>query len=111
MKITKSKLKALILEEIQNIEEVDNASVQLATAQSQIEQLNGSGDEQILEDLFNLSQDFAHLLTGLGDKSIQGALMEILGNLQHVINETLMDVVERTQGADIPSRTDYYNTL
>jgi hypothetical protein len=101
MKITKKRLKQIIAEEISTLSEVDNNQAQIATAQhlanvasaakDQINQVNNSHDEDILERIYDLTQDINKLILGLDDGSKKGAIAGAADNLLSMVAEIAME--------------------
>jgi len=96
MKITKRRLNQIIAEELKNIFEVDNNQAQIATAQDvaakhlaatggsaehQSNYVNNSDDGQLLEAIYNLSQDMNQLIVGLTGGSRREMLIEAVAKV------------------------------
>ncbi len=54
------------------------------------EETEAGVDDEILEALFDISQDMAHLLTGLSDKTMQRDLMDPVSQIQALAQDFLM---------------------
>lgn len=99
MKITKQKLKEIVAEEIKKLTEVSDDEAQIATAkhladssaQGQVNQVNNSGDDGILENIFNLAQNINNLILGLDDSSKKDALVNAVANLVTIADQNLID--------------------
>ena len=102
MKITKTRLNQIIAEELKNILEVDTNQAQIATAQDvaakhlaatggsaehQSNYANNSDDEQLLESIYNLSQDINQFIIGLTG-----------GGRKEMLIEAVAKVMELTSG-------------
>jgi len=108
MKLSRARLKQIITEEVDRMEEVKNDTVQLAAmqaqggapegtfqAQAQVDQVNGGSDEQILQDLAGALVSLSHLISGLSDKSMQAACLAPLNSLHGIIDKVSVDVDDR----------------
>ncbi len=98
MKITKQTLKKIILEEIGLMNEISNDKVQVATAQhfadsarEQINNVNNSRDDDILEQVHDLANDMNKFVMGLDDGSKKGALVAAISNILNIVNEIEME--------------------
>ena len=94
MKITKQRLKEIISEELQKMNEVDHSEVQVATAQhlastarDQINNVNQSSDEDILDRVYDLAQDMNKFIMGLDDGSKKGALVAAIANVMEIVSQ------------------------
>ena len=94
MKITKQRLKEIVSEEIQKMNEIDNSQVQVATAQhlastarDQINNVNQSSDEEILDRVYDLAQDMNKFIMGLDDGSKKGALVAAIANVMNIVGQ------------------------
>jgi hypothetical protein len=94
MNITKRKLKQIILEELDRLEEVSNEEVQIATMQAvaQGEAVNNSTDAEIMQQVHMAVKALAHLVSGVSDGSMQGALMGPLNSFQEAISAIEADI-------------------
>jgi hypothetical protein len=97
MKLTKQRLKEIIAEEISLLSEIDNNQAQIATAQhlastaasaqDQVNHVNNSRDDDILEQIHNLAQDMNKFISGLDDGSKKGALAAAVANVLNLAAE------------------------
>jgi hypothetical protein len=97
MKLSRSKLKQIITEEIDRMEEIKNDAVQIATMQAaaQEQSVNNSDDIQILQDIAATVKTLAHLVSGLSDKSMQGACIAPLNSFHEIIDQVSVDADDR----------------
>lgn len=93
MKLTRQKLKQIVLEELNRLDEVSNEEVQVATAQAmaQGDMVNGSSDGQILANIDKTLNVLVHLISGLTDKSMQGACEAPINSLRDVLDQIKRD--------------------
>lgn len=101
MKITKQRLKEIIAEEVSFLAEVDNNQAQIATAQhlaatassaqDQINHVNNSRDDDMLEQIYNLAQDMNKFISGLDDGGKKGALTAAVANVMELVAEIEME--------------------
>ena len=93
MKLTRTRLKQIISEELERMEEIKNDAVQLATMQAaeQEQAVNGSSDADILKQIQHGVKALAHLVSGLTDGSMKGACMGPLNSFQEVLDQVHSD--------------------
>jgi len=82
MKLSRKRLKQIIIEEVQRVEEIKNDAVKLATMQDQMNQINGGGDDQLIIDLSAMCDEMIDPINRLSDGSMQGALLQSLEGLK-----------------------------
>jgi len=99
MKLSRKRLKQIIAEEIQRVEEIKNDAVQLATMQDQMSQINGGGDDQLIIDLSSMCDEMIDPISRLSDGSMQGALRLSLDNLRAIVGEIAQDLKGRSRQA------------
>lgn len=89
MKLSRSKLKQIIAEELGRVEEIKNDAVQLATMQAvaQGEAVNKSSDPEIIDKMNHAITALEHLISGLSDVDIKGACMGPLNSFQDAMRE------------------------
>jgi hypothetical protein len=92
MKLTKTHLRSLIIEQIDSL-----------TADEAVNQESGTSDEEILEAILDISQDMALNVTGLSDKSMQMAIMQHVSTIQNIVQEIQTDIGEVSQ--DMPTQS------
>lgn len=92
MKLTKSHLRSLIIEQIDSM-----------TADEAVNQESGTADDEVLEAIFDISQDMAMNITGLSDKSMQMAIMQHVSAIQAIVQEIQNDIGEVSQ--DMPTQS------
>ena len=85
MKLTKSRLRQLIIEQIDTM-----------TAADAVDSESGTGDIEILEAIYNLAQDFALNITGLSDKSMQMAILQHVDSIKAMVDAIMDEVDEAT---------------
>ena len=97
MKLTRDRLKQIISEELEHMEEVKNDAVQLATMQAmaQGEAVNQSSDPEIVQQIQHAVKALSHLVSGLSDGSMKGACMGPLNSFQEVLDQVHSDADER----------------
>ena len=98
MQLTKKRLKQIISEELDRMEEIKNDAVQLATLQRAVDQeqaVNNSSDGDIIKQIEHNVNVLAHLVSGLSDGSIRGACMGPLNSFQNVFDQIRHDVDDR----------------
>jgi hypothetical protein len=96
MKITKNRLKQIINEEINRIDEVDNAQVQIQTAQSMMDDANHSAEPHVKDEIFNLLDQIINSSVKLANRDIKEAIIMHVDNLK-----TLVQQVEEVEPGDI----------
>lgn len=98
MQLTRKRLKQIISEELNRLEEVKNEEVQLATMQAmaQGDAVNNSSDPEILQQIEHAVTAISHLVSGLSDGSMKGACMAPLNSFQAVFDS----VNSEADGAD-----------
>tara|TARA_R110002126_G_scaffold263981_1_gene406876 strand:- start:2590 stop:2928 length:339 start_codon:yes stop_codon:yes gene_type:complete len=97
MKLSRSRLKQIITEELDRVEEVKNDAVQLATMQAmaQGDAVNKSSDPEIIQQIQHAVKALAHLVSGLTDGSMKGACQAPLNSFQEVLDQVHSDVDDR----------------
>ena len=97
MKISKARLKQIISEELNRLEEVKNEEVQLATLQAmaQGEAVNQSSDPEIVQQIQHAVKALSHLVSGLSDGSMKGACLAPLNSFQEVLDQVHSDADDR----------------
>ena len=97
MKLSRARLKQIITEEMDRMEEIKNDAVQIATMQAaaQGDASNQSSDTEILQNIAGAVKALAHLISGLSDKSMQAACLAPLNSLHGIIDEVSVDVDDR----------------
>tara|TARA_R110000751_G_scaffold104978_1_gene200595 strand:+ start:507 stop:845 length:339 start_codon:yes stop_codon:yes gene_type:complete len=97
MKLSRSRLKQIITEELDRVEEVKNDAVQLATMQAmaQGDAVNKSSDPEIIQQIQHAVKALAHLVSGLTDGSMKGACQGPLNSFQEVLDQVHSDVDDR----------------
>lgn len=84
MKLTKESLIELIKESWE----------EMLSAQAQIDAESDSGDEEILERIYDLAQDMATQLTGMQNKPGQAAIMAKVNGILDVVQEIMFEQEE-----------------
>jgi len=99
MKLSRKRLKQIITEEVDRMEEIKNDAVQLATLQAmaQGEAVNKSSDPEIIQQIQHAVKALAHLVSGLSDKSMQAACQGPLNSFHEVIDEVHADTDDRAR--------------
>jgi len=97
MKLSRIRLKQIISEELDRVEEVKNDAVQLATLQAmaQGEAVNQSSDPEIIQQIQHAVKALSHLVSGLSDGSMKGACMAPLNSFQEALDSVHTDVDDR----------------
>ena len=97
MKLTRNRLKQIISEELDRVEEIKNDAVQLATLQAmaQGEAVNKSSDPEIIQQIQHAVKALSHLVSGLSDGSMKGACMGPLNSFQEVLDQVHSDADDR----------------
>jgi hypothetical protein len=97
MKLSRTRLKQIIAEEIDRVEEVKNDAVQLATLQAmaQGDAVNQSSDPEIIQQIQHAVKALAHLVSGLTDGSMKGACQAPLNSFQEVLDQVHSDADDR----------------
>ena len=97
MKLSRTRLKQIIAEELDRVEEVKNDAVQLATLQAmaQGEAVNQSSDPEINQQIQHAVKALAHLVSGLTDGSMKGACQAPLNSFQEVLDQVHSDADDR----------------
>ena len=97
MKLTTARLKKIISEELDRLNEVKNEEVQLATMQAmaQGDAVNSSSDPEIVQQIQHAVKALSHLVSGLSDGSMKGACMGPLNSFQQVLDQVHSDVDDR----------------
>ena len=97
MKLSRARLKQIISEELDRVEEVKNDAGQLATLQAmaQGEAVNQSSDPEIVQQIQHAVKALSHLVSGLSDGSMKGACMGPLNSFQEVLGQVHSDVDDR----------------
>lgn len=97
MKLSRARLKQIITEELERVEEVKNDAVQLATLQAmaQGEAVNKSSDPEIIQQIQHAVKALAHLVSGLTDGSMKGACQAPLNSFQEVLDQVHADIDDR----------------
>jgi hypothetical protein len=97
MKLSRSRLKQIISEELERMGEVKNDAVQLATLQAmaQGDAVNQSSDPEIIQQIQHAVKALAHLVSGLTDGSMKGACQAPLNSFQEVLDQVHSDVDDR----------------
>lgn len=91
MKLTKSRLKQIISEELGRIEEVDNNRVEIQTAQSMTDDLNQTGDPKLIEEVSVLLDQIVTVVAYLSDGSLGAAIINQVESLKGIIDETRVE--------------------
>jgi len=99
MKLSRKRLKQIIIEEVQRVEEIKNDAVKLATMQDQMNQINGGGDDQLIIDLSVMCDEMIDPINRLSDASMQGALLQSLEGLKTIVGEIAQDLKGRSRQA------------
>tara|TARA_R110002124_G_scaffold89937_5_gene229751 strand:+ start:3269 stop:3511 length:243 start_codon:yes stop_codon:yes gene_type:complete len=73
------------------------------TADEAVNQESGTADDEVLEAIFDISQDMAMNITGLSDKSMQMAIMQHVSAIQAIVQEIQNDIGEVSQ--DMPTQS------
>ena len=84
MKLTKESLIELIKESWE----------EMLSAQAQIDAESDSGDEEILEMVYDLAQDMANQLTAMQNKPGQAAIMAKVNGILDVVQEIMFEQEE-----------------
>jgi hypothetical protein len=107
MKLSRSRLKQIITEELERVEEIKNDAVQLATLQAvaQGEAVNKSSDPEILQQIQHAVKALSHLVSGLSDGSMKGACQAPLNSFQEALDNVGFDVDSRSNVDDRPNTT------
>jgi len=104
MKITRAKLKQIITEEINQMEEVKNDRVELATMQSQMDKINGSEDGTLVIQVGVMCDQMIDPISRISDGSMQGALTQQLQVFQQLVADISIDFHERDKEAEMPAQ-------
>ena len=104
MKITRTKLKQIITEEINRMEEVKNDRVELQTMQSQMDKINGSEDGTLIVQLGGMCDQMIDPISRISDSSMQGALAQQLQVFQQLVADISNDFHERNKEAEMPAQ-------
>jgi hypothetical protein len=107
MKLSRSRLKQIINEEFERVEEVKNDAVQLATLQAmaQGEAVNKSSDPEIIQQIQHAVTALEHLVSGLSDVSTKGTCMAPLNSFQNALDTVNFDVNSQSGVDDRPNAT------
>jgi hypothetical protein len=97
MKITKSRLKQIISEELARLDEIDNAQVQIQTAQSMMDDANRSGDTNIQEEILALISKLGESIQKLSDPSMKGAMAAQLDSFKTIFDNVQQDIEDREE--------------
>lgn len=84
MKLTKESLIELIKESWE----------EMLSAQAQIDAESDSGDEEILERIYDLAQDMANQLTAMQNKPGQAAIMAKVNGIFDIVQEIMFEQEE-----------------
>ncbi len=84
MKLTKESLIELIKESWE----------EMLSAQAQIDAESDSGDEEVLERIYDLAQDMANQLTAMQNKPGQAAIMAKVNGILDVVQEIMFEQEE-----------------
>ena len=84
MKLTKESLIELIKESWE----------EMLSAQAQIDAESDSGDEEILERIYDLAQDMANQLTAMQNKPAQAAIMAKVNGIFDIVQEIMFEQEE-----------------
>jgi hypothetical protein len=91
MKITRSRLKQIISEEMGRISEVSNDRVEIATAQSMMDDVNQTGDPKLVDEVCALLDQIVTVTSNLSDGSMRGAIIDHVQSLKGLIDEIKED--------------------
>lgn len=98
-KFTRSRLKKIITEEVQRMEEIKNDAVKLATMQDQMNKINGGGDDQLIIDISAMCDEMIDPISRISDGSMQGALLQSLEVLRDIVGQISQDLKTRSRQA------------
>jgi hypothetical protein len=84
MKLTKESLIELIKESWE----------EMLSAQAQIDAESDSGDEEVLERIYDLAQDMANQLTAMQNKPAQAAIMAKVNGIFDIVQEIMFEQEE-----------------
>jgi hypothetical protein len=87
MKITKSRLKQIISEELARLDEIDNAQVQIQTAQSMMDDENRSNDPEVKDEICHLLDQVVNSSAKLTDPDIKQAIISHVESLKILVQE------------------------
>tara|TARA_R110000824_G_scaffold17870_1_gene71645 strand:- start:816 stop:1175 length:360 start_codon:yes stop_codon:yes gene_type:complete len=89
MKLSRSKLKQIISEELERVEEIKNDAVQLATMQAvaQGEAVNKSSDTEIIDKIQHAVTALEQLISGLKDGDAKGICTGPLNSFQDALRQ------------------------
>lgn len=92
MKITRNRLKQIINEEINRIDEVDNAQVQIQTAQSMMDDANHSSDPEVRDEICQLLDQVIASSAKLTNGDIKHAVIMHVDSLKTLVQEVTEDL-------------------
>lgn len=92
MKLTRSRLKRIISEEMDRLTEVDNNRVEIATAQSMMDDINQTGDPKLIDEVCVLLDQIVSVTSNLSDGSMRGAIIAHVQSLKTLVDEIKEDV-------------------
>ena len=95
MKLTRRRLKQIITEELGHIKEMDNARVQIATAQSTMDDINQTDDPKLTDEICALLDQIVTTAANLTDGSMQAAIIAHVESFKVIIGEIQEDELER----------------
>lgn len=98
MKITRSRLKEIISEEMIYLKEVDNDRVEIQTAQSMTDDINQTGDPKLTEEVIVLLDQIVTVVANLSDGSLSGAIIDQVESLKGIIDDTRVEKEARDRG-------------
>lgn len=105
MKLTRNRLKRIISEEMERLTEVDNSRVQIATAQSMMDDVNQTGDPKLIDEVCVLLDQIITVTSNLSDGSMQGAIITHIQSLKSLIDEIKEDANSRAEPeVDMPDQ-------
>jgi hypothetical protein len=103
MKVTRSRLKEIISEEMNRLEEVDNARVQIATAQSMMDDINQTDDPKLTNEICALLDQIVTTAANITDASMKGAIIAHVESFKTIVGEVQEDELEREK-VDMPDQ-------
>tara|TARA_R110002074_G_scaffold245811_7_gene417775 strand:- start:4281 stop:4640 length:360 start_codon:yes stop_codon:yes gene_type:complete len=106
MKLTKARLKCIINEEFNRIEEVDNARVHISTAQSQMDDLNQTSDPTLTSEICALLDQIVSAAANITDPSMKAAVIEHAQSFKTLVDEIRDDKIDRdNEEVEMPDQT------
>lgn len=103
MKLTRKRLKQIVSEELERIQEVDNSRVHIATAQSMMDDFNQTGDPKLTDEICALLDQIVTTASNLTDPTMKAAIIAHVESFKAIVGEVQEDELERDK-VDMPDQ-------